>query len=174
MDRLYYPRGLLALREAIAEHYNGINLVTSARQILVTNGAQQALSLLGSLYLQRGDTVLIEDPTYYGAVDAFRAAGARLSSLPVGKEGVSPTIMRERISSTAARLVYLTPTFQNPTGSVMPVLARKAIAKIATELGTPVIDDCCLSDVVLDGEVPPPLAFYGDPETLITVGGLAS
>jgi len=173
MDRLYYPRGLLALREAIAEHYNGINLVTSARQILVTNGAQQALSLLGSLYLQRGDTVLIEDPTYYGAVDAFRAAGARLSSLPVGKEGVSPTILRERISSTAARLVYLTPTFQNPTGSVMPVLARKAIAKIATELGTPVIDDCCLSDVVLDGEVPPPLAFYGDPETLITVGGLS-
>jgi len=55
----------------------------------------------------------------------------------------------------------------------MPVLARKAIAKIATELGTPVIDDCCLSDVVLDGEVPPPLAFYGDPETLITVGGLS-
>jgi DNA-binding transcriptional MocR family regulator len=61
--------------------------------------------LLGSLYLQRGDTVLIEDPTYFGAVDAFRAAGARLSSLPVGKEGVSPTILRERISSTAARLV---------------------------------------------------------------------
>src|SRR5712675_2734989 len=80
------------------------------------------------LYLQRGDTVLIEDPTYFGAVDAFRAVGGRLSSLPVGKEGVSPTILRERISSTAARLVYLTPTLQNPTGSVMPVLAGGSAA----------------------------------------------
>jgi len=70
---------------------------------------------------------MVEDPAYFGALDAFGAFGARLSSLPVGAEGVPPSVLRDRIAATAARLVYLTPTFQNPTGAVMPWTVRRLL-----------------------------------------------
>jgi DNA-binding transcriptional MocR family regulator len=172
-DRMYYPLGLAVLRQALAKRLCSIGLPTSEEQVLVTNGAQQAISLIASLYLQRGDTVLVEDPTYFGAIEAFRAAGARVSSVPVGVDGVAPGVLRDRIAATAPRLIYLTPTFQNPTGSVMPVAARKAISKISAEFGVPVIDDASLADIVLDGSPPSPIAAYGDHEGILTAGSIS-
>jgi len=93
------------------------------------------LSLLGSLYLQRGDTVLIEDPTTTERRCVFARAGARLSSLPVGKEGVSQQYCEKGFPPRPQDSYTVTPTFQNPTGSVMPVLARKAIAKDCDSTG---------------------------------------
>jgi len=169
-DRMYYPLGLPALRRAIAGHYGRSGMPTEPEQILVTNGAQQAVSLAALLYLERGDPALIEDPAYFGALDAFRTAGARLCSLPVGASGVSPAVLRDRMAATAARLVYLTPTFQNPTGAVMPVAARRAIAKMAGDFGVPVIDDNSLADLILEGQAPPPIACYGGTGAILTVG----
>jgi DNA-binding transcriptional MocR family regulator len=169
-DRMYYPLGLPALRRAVAGHYARSGLPTQPEQILVTNGAQQAVSLAALLYVERGDTVLIEDPAYFGALDAFRTAGARLCSLPVGASGVSPAVLRDRMPATAARLVYLTPTFQNPTGAVMPVAARRAIAKMAADFGVPVIDDNSLADLILEGQAPPPVACYGGTGAILTIG----
>ena len=72
----YAPQGLPGLRRAIAERYTRSDLRTSPEQILVTSGAQQAISLLATLLLQRGDVIILENPTFFGAIDAFRAAGA--------------------------------------------------------------------------------------------------
>src|SRR5713226_6317885 len=91
--------------------------------------------------LQHGDTVLVEDPSYFGALDVYRTIGARLATVTVGVDGVSPTAVRERIAATGARLIYLTPTFQNPTGSVMPAWAREEIGQISSAAGVPLIDD---------------------------------
>src|ERR1041384_4259030 len=110
-DRLYHPLGLPALRAAIAARYSQTGLPTKPEQVLVTNGAQQAISLGAALYVQRGDTVLIEDPTDFGALDAFRTMGARLASVSVDKDGVPPALLRERLRVTAARLIYMPPTF---------------------------------------------------------------
>jgi DNA-binding transcriptional MocR family regulator len=172
-DYHYYPLGIAALREAIAEYYSTAGLDTKPAQILVTSGAQHAIALCAASYLQRGDSALLEDPTYFGALDAFRTAGARVSSLPVGLDGVPPSVLRDRITATAARLVYLTPTFQNPTGAVMPAAARKEIGRIAREFGVPVIDDCTFVDLVLEGAVPLPLAAYSRDTTVITIGSLS-
>ena len=150
-DRLYYPLGLPTARQAVASYYCKAGLPTRPEQVLITNGAQHAIALCAALYLQRGDSVLVEDPAYFGALDAFRVAGARVSPLPVEAGGVPIGVLRDRIIATAARLVYLTPTFQNPTGAVMPVAARKEVARIASELAIPVIDDGALAEMALDG-----------------------
>jgi DNA-binding transcriptional MocR family regulator len=172
-DRLYHPLGLETLRGAVAEHYTHGGLPTRPDQVLVTNGSQQAIALCAALFLQRGDTALVEDPTYFGALDAFRAAGARISSLAVETEGVAPGAIRERIRATAARLIYLTPTFQNPTGTVMPASARRELGRIAIETGVAVIDDRTMAELVLEGTHPPPLAAFAPEAAIITIGSLS-
>jgi DNA-binding transcriptional MocR family regulator len=168
----YYPLGLATLRQAVAAMYSQVGLATKEDEVLITNGAQSAISLCAALYLQRGDAVLVEDPTYFGALDAFRTADARITTLTTGPDGVRPSDVRDRIQSTAARLVYLTPTFQNPTGSVMPAAARKEIGRLVTELGVPLIDDRTLADIVLDESPPPPLAAFAPQAAIITIGSL--
>ncbi|HEY1337321.1 MAG TPA: PLP-dependent aminotransferase family protein [Bryobacteraceae bacterium] len=172
-DRHYYPLGLATLRRALARMFSQDGLETTEEQVLITNGAQAAISLCAALYVQRGDTVLVEDPTYFGALDAFRTADARMTMLPVGPHGVAPAMIRERIKNTAARLVYLTPTFQNPTGSVMPAAARKELGKIVSESGVPVVDDGALADLALDGPAPPPLAASAPQAAFLTIGSLS-
>ncbi|MBV9507146.1 MAG: PLP-dependent aminotransferase family protein, partial [Acidobacteriia bacterium] len=172
-DTRYYALGLPALRQGIASYYSQAGLATRPEQILVTNGAQQGISLCAGLYLQRGDSALLEDPTYFGALDAFRAAGARLAGLAVESDGISPATLRQRIVATSPRLIYLTPTFQNPTGALMPRLARKEVARITAELGVPVIDDCTFFDLALEGSPPPPIAAFAPDAPVITIGSVS-
>ena len=172
-DRLYYPLGLPTARQAVATYYCKTGLPTRPEQILITNGAQHAIALCAALYLQRGDSVLVEDPAYFGALDAFRVAGARVTPLPVDAGGVPTGVLRDRIIATAARLVYLTPTFQNPTGAVMPVAARKEVARIASDLAIPVIDDGALAELALSGPTPPWIATYAPSAPILTIGSLS-
>jgi DNA-binding transcriptional MocR family regulator len=172
-DRLYYPLGLPITRQAVATYYTKAGLPTRPEQVLITNGAQHAIALCAALYLQRGDSVLVEDPAYFGALDAFRVAGARVSPLRVEAGGVPTGVLRDRIIATAARLVYLTPTFQNPTGAVMPVPARKEVARIASELAIPVIDDGTLSELALNEPTPPLIAAYAPVAPILTIGSLS-
>jgi len=174
-DRLHYPLGLPGARQAVATYYSNGGLGTTPEQVLITNGAQHAISLCAALYLQKGDTVLVEDPGFFGALDAFRLAGARISPLSVGPEGVDVKVLRDRIIATAARLVYLTPTYQNPVGAVMPAAARKEVARIASQLEVPIIDDGVLADLVLgDSPAPPPsIAAYGPLAPVLTIGSLS-
>src|SRR6185295_5332927 len=82
-DRLNYPLGLPGARQAVANYYSKAGLPTRSEQVLITNGAQHAVALCTALYVQRSDSVLVEDPGFFGALDAFRVAGARISPLPV-------------------------------------------------------------------------------------------
>ncbi|MBX9600082.1 MAG: PLP-dependent aminotransferase family protein [Bryobacteraceae bacterium] len=172
-DRLHYPFGLPGARQAVASYYSKAGLPTGAEQILVTNGALHAISLCTALYLQRGDSVLVEDPGFFGALDTLRVAGARISPLPVEPDGVPRGLLRNRIIATAARMVYLTPTFQNPTGAVMPAAARLEVARLASELGIPVIDDGVLAEIVLDGPPPKLIAAYAPKAPVLTVSSLS-
>ncbi|HEY7389607.1 MAG TPA: PLP-dependent aminotransferase family protein [Bryobacteraceae bacterium] len=172
-DARYYALGLPILRQALASYYVKAGLATRPEQILVTNGAQQGISLCAGLYLQRGDSVLVEDPTYFGALDAFRRAGARIAGVPMETEGIVPATLRQRIIATSSRLVYLTPTFQNPTGTLMPRAARNEIARIAADLGVPIIDDCTVFDLSLENSPPPPIAAFAPDAPIITLGSLS-
>jgi DNA-binding transcriptional MocR family regulator len=171
--RNYFPLGLPALKDAIARQYRQMGIPTTPEQVLVTAGAQQAISLLTSLYVQRGDTVLVENPTYFGALQVFRLAGARLAEVAIGPRHVDPARLRDRILATRPRLVYLTPTHQNPTGAVLPEAARREVARLSQEFGVPILEDCSLSELDIEGPAPKAIAAFAGDGSLLTVGSMS-
>ncbi|WP_436496244.1 PLP-dependent aminotransferase family protein [Actinokineospora sp. HUAS TT18] len=157
----YHPMGLPALREAVADRYRARGVPTDPDQVLITSGGQQALSLLARALIQPGDRVLVEAPTYPGALEVFRGEGAVLRTLPVGFTQVE-----------SAALAYVIPTFHNPTGAVLPALPRRRLAENALAAGVQLIDDEALTDLGFPGEeTPPPLAAYDS--GVITIGSLS-
>jgi DNA-binding transcriptional MocR family regulator len=163
----YYPAGHPALLRAISEYYEQRGVRTRPEQILVTNGGQQALSFLARALLAAGDQAVVEGPTYPGALEAFREQAATPRALPVGLPGLAAAARRHRVA-----LAYVVSTFHNPTGAVLPPLARRELARAASAAGVPLIDDEVLSDLAFPGvPVPPPIAAYAD--DVITVGSLS-
>ncbi|GAA3819864.1 aminotransferase-like domain-containing protein [Amycolatopsis tucumanensis] len=165
----YHPSGIPALRQAIADHYAAQGVPTDPAQIVVTSGAQQAISLLAQLFLRPGDAVAVEELTYPGALDAFRGGGARILGVPLTADGVSVPHLAEVV--VGAKLVYLVPAFQNPTGSVLPPHAARRVVALCESHGVPLVDDHVLADLALDGPRPAPLARHGS--GVISVGSLS-
>jgi DNA-binding transcriptional MocR family regulator len=162
----YYPAGHPVLRRAIAERYTRRGIRTSHERILVTTGGQQALSLLARALLAPGDRVVVEGPTYPGALEAFREQAAVPHALPTGLTGLAAACEH------SAALAYVIPTFHNPTGSVLSSFARRALVHAAAAVNVRLIEDEVLSDLGFPGTpVPPPLAAYAD--EVISVGSLS-
>jgi len=169
----YLPMGLPALRQAIARHLTGWGVPTTEEQVLVTHGAQQAIGLAGALFLERGDTVVVEDPTYLGSIDIFAGLGARLEPVAVAGDAAWVSRLRATLARTAPRLVYLMPTFHNPTGAVMPESGRRALARLAREVRVPIVEDNTLADLSLSGKAPPPIAAFDAAAPILTIGSLS-
>ncbi len=165
----YEPAGIALLREAIANYYVQQGLPTDADQIIVTNGAQQALVLLTRLNLGSGERVVLEDPTYPGIIDAIRPTGARMVPVPVGPHGAETTALADAVTRATPALIYLIPTFQSPTGALMPEAVGRQVVKIAAESAVPVIDDRVLANIAFDSTPPPPLAVHDSAGVVITV-----
>lgn len=168
-----HPAGHLALREAVAERYTHRGLPTTPDQILVTNGAQQALDLLVRGYVSAGDPVLCENPTYPGALALFGATSAVVRTVPVGGEGVDVTRLLDRFAGSRPVLAYLIPTFHNPTGTVIPPARRRRIAAAALQYDVMLVEDETMADLSFREPVPPPLAAYPGGERVVTVGSLS-
>ena len=169
----YLPLGLPDLRAAIAAHLEGAGLPTRVEQVLVTSGAQQAIALVANLLIEAGDPVLLEDPTYLGAIDAFASFGARLIGVPLAPEGLRAEAVREAVARTSPRLLYLVPTGHNPTGDVLPESTRRGILRGLEGSGVVVVEDMTLADLTLDARVPPPLAAFTRDVPVLTVGSLS-
>jgi len=169
----YLPMGLPALRRAIASHLAGWGVPTSEEQVMVTHGAQQAIGLAGALFLERGDTVLLEDPTYLGSIDIFSGLGARFATVPVGGDSDWLSRLKQLVARTAPRLMYLMPTFHNPTGAVMPESCRRALARFSREARVPIVEDNTLADLSLSGRPSAPLAAFDAAAPILTIGSLS-
>ena len=169
----YLPAGLPELRCAIAARLEARGLPTRDDQILITSGAQQAIGLVAQLFLQKGDAVALESPTYLGAIDIFSNAGAHLVPLPVGDHGIRPDALAEIVRRASPRLVYLVPTFHNPTGALVPEPVRREIARIADETDIALVEDDTLADLTLGAEPPPPVAAFARTASVLTIGSLS-
>jgi len=156
----YFPAGIPELRAAIADHLAARGLPTRPEEVVVTAGAQQAIALLGQLFLGRGDVALVEDLTYPGAMEAFAATEAQVVGVPIGPAGVDLDALDRMVAQARPRLVFLVATGHNPTGVTMPALARQRLAELAARWETVVIDDLALAESWLDEPPPPPLAAY--------------
>ena len=137
----YDPFGWPRLRAGIAAYLARLGVPTDPDQILVTNGAQQAVHLIGSQIGGPGTAVVLENPTYIGAIDAFRTTGNRLLPMPVDPDGPRVDMAGLLAASAPVRLAYVVPTFHNPTGATMPEARRRELARAAGEYGFQVVED---------------------------------
>lgn len=169
----YSPQGWRPLREAIAARFEARGVPTSADEILVTNGSQQAIDLLARLLTVRNDAVAIEDPTYLGAIDVLSLAGAQLLPVPVGATGVDVSALQRLVAESDPALVYLVPSFHNPTGCLMPEAARREVARLAETRGVAVVEDESLAELTFAAEPPPPIAAFAPQAAVFTVGSMS-
>jgi DNA-binding transcriptional MocR family regulator len=169
----YFPLGYPPLREAVAAHLTAQGAPTSAEEVLVTGGAQQGISLCARSYAGHGSVVVMEDPTFPGAVDAFQTAGARILPIPVYESGADVSLLERTVTEHRVRAAYLMPTFHNPTGSVMPDQARRELVRFARAAELPIVEDNTLSELVLGTPPPPSLAAYSRNASIVSVGSLS-
>ncbi|MGP4914899.1 aminotransferase-like domain-containing protein [Brachybacterium tyrofermentans] len=132
--------GEVELREQAARRLSR-DLPTDSSQIRVTSGSQEGLFVVAQAMLEPGDVVLVESPTYLAAVQAFAVHGARMIGVETDDDGVVPEALEEAIRTHHPRMVYLIPTFQNPTGRTMPVARRQAVADVLLRTDVPLIED---------------------------------
>ncbi|MGK5697887.1 PLP-dependent aminotransferase family protein [Streptomyces sp. URMC 128] len=148
------------LRAALAERTTARGLPTAADDLLVTTGSQQALSLLATALLEPGDTVLVENPCYLAALQAFGFAGARVVPVPGDERGVDPEALEELVVRERPKLLYTVPTFQNPTGRTLPAERRAAVAAVAARRGLWIVEDDPYGELRYDGERVPWIASH--------------
>ena len=145
----YYP-----LREWIAKRMNE-RLGTSFDKdnILITHGSQQGLDLSGKVFLDDGDIVLCESPTYLAAISAFKSYGSGFIEIPTDEEGMDMATLEEVLNNTQnIKLIYVIPTFQNPTGKTWSLERRKKLAELSALYDIPVIEDNPYGELRFEGE----------------------
>ncbi|MGH3645959.1 MAG: PLP-dependent aminotransferase family protein [Micromonosporaceae bacterium] len=157
----YHPRGLPALREAVATHFTAAGVRTAPDQVLVTTGVAQALTLTAQLYLRRGSVVVTESPGWPGCFDIFVAAGARLAGVPLDEDGPRLDALTRAFTEHRPDLLYVMPTVHNPTGTLMSEGRRRRLAEIAASHGVPILEDNAYNSGAPDA--PPPIAGYAVP-----------
>ncbi|MHA7208734.1 MocR-like transcription factor YczR [Arthrobacter sp. MDT1-65] len=163
----YDPLGLPRLRQALADRYSARGVPTTSGQIMVTLGAQHAISLLARLLLSPGGTALVEAPSYPHAYEALHSAGRRLLPVSVdAAQGWDDDGLEQALRRGRPALAYVMPDFHNPTGAVMPVGQRARLMAAAGRQGTVVVADETMAELRIDGDAQPPLAAFG-PAVLI-------
>ncbi|MGC5003468.1 PLP-dependent aminotransferase family protein [Streptomyces sp. DT203] len=172
----YHPYGLPELRAAIAERFTRRGLATVPEQILLTSGAQHALTLVMGLLCRPGDRIMVENPSYPNALEAMRRAHLRTVSVPVTDTGWDIEIIESTLHQVVPQLAYLIPDFHNPTGCLMPDEERVRILRAAQRSGTWLIIDETLADLALDVPAPLPFAAHATPGgtgQVITIGSMS-
>jgi DNA-binding transcriptional MocR family regulator len=167
--------GVPALRQAVAERYCERGLPTEPDEIMVTTGALHAIGLILTTYVQPGDRVLVEQPTYHGALSAITTAGARPSPVAMTDEGWDLDALQAAVHQLSPSLAYLIPDNQNPTGLTMPTSDRKRLARIVAETRTRTVIDETILDMWLDEPMPPPAAaeMTSRRDLVLTVGSMS-
>jgi DNA-binding transcriptional MocR family regulator len=138
--------------------------------VMVLSGSQQGLWLVARALLAPGETVLVEMPTYLGALRVFVAAGLRVVGVPCDREGMLPESLRSALERYRPRLLYLLPTFQNPSGVTTSLQRRQAILGLAHRYRTPVLEDDPYGELFYQDQPPPPLAALDQSGSVLYLG----
>jgi 2-aminoadipate transaminase len=149
--------GFLPLREAIAADMRRKGSKAAAEGILITNGSQQAVELVFRTLIDRDDPVVVEEPTYTGALSVLSSLGARLVGVPVDEEGIRPDLLAIALERHRPRVLYVQPTFHNPTTRVMGEARRLEVLSLAARYGCALVEDDWASDLRLEGNELPTL-----------------
>ena len=159
IDALDYGdrRGYAPLRETITHILASQGLQTSPENVLITAGSQQALALVSQLLLEPGDTILVESPTYSGALDLVRALNFRIISVPVDSQGMRVDLLEKQLQQHHPKLVYTIPNFHNPTGTCLSGTRRHELIILSDRYNVPILEDDFVGDLRYEGRAQPAL-----------------
>ncbi len=167
----YHPHGVPEAREALARWFDGRGLPTDPDQVVVTSGAHAALSSVLRALLETGDRIAVESPTYPNALVGARRAAYRVVPVPLTPTGWDPESFEVALRRGGARLAYLIPDFQNPTGLLMPADVRAEMAGVLHRTGTRAVVDETFVELGLDATAPAPFATSSS--DAVTLGSAA-
>jgi 2-aminoadipate transaminase len=149
------PNGYGPLRHYLLEEARKSGEADAEDDVLVTNGCQQSLDLLQRSLVTGGETVVVEDPVYHGLRNVFMRGGARLIGVPMNHDGIDVAQLSRVLLQERPKILVVTSSFQNPTGASLPLAARAAIAKLARETGTLLVENAIYGDLQYEGEPQP-------------------
>ncbi|MTI83071.1 MAG: PLP-dependent aminotransferase family protein [Firmicutes bacterium] len=148
--------GFAPLKSSVAAHVRSKGINATAEETIILSGSQQGLYLLSNVLLEPGDYVVTESPTFIGAIQVFQAAGAKVLTLPTG-EGFSLSILEDYLIRYRPKMLYVIPTFQNPTGSVLSESRRRELLSLASRHRLVVVEDDPYSELYFEDKPPLPL-----------------
>lgn len=154
--------GFMPLREWISEEMGRRGIKAAPADVLVTNGSQQVLDLAGKLFLNPGDVVLTENPTYLAAIQAFQTFEVKFVPVPTDANGLIPEALPELVRQHKPKFLYTIPNFQNPTGITLSGERRQTLAKLAAELKLVVIEDDPYGKLRYRGTEVPPVKHWDE------------
>jgi len=153
----YTPtEGFVPLREVIVEHMASYGIHTKVENVQLTSGSQQALDLIGMLFVDAGDPVVVENPTYLGALQAWNAYGAEYLTVPCDGQGMRTDLLEDALKKRP-RFIYVLPNFQNPSGVTLSLDRRQELVELADMYGVPIIEDDPYGKLRYFGEDLPPI-----------------
>ncbi|WP_419061769.1 PLP-dependent aminotransferase family protein, partial [Megasphaera sp.] len=168
--------GYTPLREQIAGRMKKSFMVDcTPENIVITSGSQQGLSLLAQIFLNPGDVVLVESPTYLGAINAFKLCGPEFVEVPTDDKGIIPEELEKILAKYGdrVRMMYVIPEFQNPTGITWPMERRKAFMDIINRYDFPVLEDDPYGELRFDGDKVPSLKSMDTKGNIIFLGSFS-
>jgi 2-aminoadipate transaminase len=154
-------QGILPLREVIALRATKAGTPTKAENLLITCGSQQGIELLARVFIEPGDYILCENPTYVGALQAFQYYQARYATVEMDDDGMLVDQAEEKIKKYKPKMIYTVSNFQNPTGITMSLERRKLLLELGAKYGIPIIDDNPYSEIRFAGQPLPTLKSLG-------------
>jgi GntR family transcriptional regulator len=156
------PAGFAPLLEYLRSYIARRGVICGPRELMVAGGMQQGLSLVARLFLDPGDTVLLENLTYPGALAVFRSLQASCVGIPLDDQGMRTDDLEGVLRRRSAKLLYTIPTFQNPPGSTLPPERRKRVVELCREHGVAIVEDDYAHELVFDGMEALPLKAWDE------------
>lgn len=166
-------QGYLPLREKIAARLRATGIPTRADNIMMTQGAQQGLDLVARLMLDSGDGLVVEAPTYLGALAAFNTYQPTYYEIPMQDDGMDINALQRVLMSHKVKFIYTVPDFQNPTGVVMSVAKRKALIRLANQYDVMILEDNPYRDLRYDGKPLPTIKSFDTQGRVVYLGSFS-
>lgn len=145
-------QGFSPFRESISGILKNYNILCSSNDIQIISGAQQGIDIISKAFLNQGDYIITESPTYTGAIAVFKSRGAEIADIEIDEDGPNLNILEYNLKKFKPKLIYTIPSFQNPTGFSYSNLKREEVLKLAEKYNTYIIEDDYVSDLDFDNK----------------------
>lgn len=161
--------GYAPLRAAVRDYVGALGIQTRANNVLITGGAQQALDLVVQALVAEGETIVTSNPTYIGMIDIARTRRIKIHGIPMDEHGIRLDCLEHYLMENNPRLIFVMPSFQNPTAQVMPLHRRRQLLNLAHTYGVPIVEDAVYHEFRFEGEAIAPVKAFDNDNMVIHI-----